>query len=70
MANIEVTLEQLIDHSDWAQVFADENAGNVSKKTDCVPIGAAISTEPASRADVVEIIAAVNGDNDGPDSLS
>lgn len=69
MAKTEITLAELLEDYDWAQVFADENAGNVNKLTTEVPPGAPVSTAPASRSDVAEIIAAVNGDNDGPDWL-
>lgn len=69
MANIEITLEELVSHTDWVQVFADENAGNVSKETTEIPMGSDISTAPASWIDVKEIIAAVNGANDEADWL-
>lgn len=67
MAVVEITLKQLMDDSDWAQVFADENAGNVSKECDPCPPGSDVDTTPPNRADVVEIIAAVNGENDESD---
>lgn len=63
----EITLPVLLTDSDWAQVFADENDGNVSKNTDACPPGSDVDTAPPSRTDVVEIIAAVNGENDGQD---
>jgi hypothetical protein len=68
-AIIEITLEQLRTDSDWAQVFADEDAGNVSKHVQEVPPGADVSntSDGVSRDDVAEIIAAVNGENDGDD---
>lgn len=69
MANVEITLEQLLTDYDWAQVFADENAGNVSKNTEGVPPGSLVNTEPPSRADVSRILAAVNGENGGADWL-
>lgn len=69
MANIEITLEELVVDYDWAQVFADENCGNVSKETTEIPPGSDVSTAPASRTDVKEIIAAVNGENDEADWL-
>lgn len=67
MAVIETTLEELRDDYDWAQVFADENAGNVSKDVRKAPPNSDVSDAPMTRNDVVEIIAAVNGDRDGPD---
>jgi len=65
MPNIEINIEELNNSYDWAQVFADENDGNVSKDTTEVPPGSDVNTSPASRSDVKEIIAAVNGENDG-----
>lgn len=64
---IEVTIEQLVNDSDWAQVFCDENYGNVSDEVQVVPPGADVSNAKVSRSDVVEIIAAVNGENDEAD---
>lgn len=69
MAQIEITIEQLMSNGDWAEVFADENSGNVSKTIRTCPVGQPVSDATVSRADVAEIIAAVNGDNDGPDWL-
>jgi hypothetical protein len=65
MPKVEITLEDLLNSYDWAEVFADESSGNTTKETSEVPPGAYVSTEPASRKDVAEIIAAVNGENDG-----
>lgn len=57
-----MTVEELRENYDWAQVFADENAGNVSKEVNV--IGACDDTPP-SRSDVVEVIAAWdNGDRE------
>jgi hypothetical protein len=67
MPVIETTIQELLADYDWAQVFADENAGNVSKQTDACPPGSDVDTSPPTRADVAEIIAAVNGENDGYD---
>lgn len=69
MAVIEITLEKLVDDYDWAQVFADENDGNVDKTIHTAPAGTPVSDAPMSRSDVVEILAAVNGKNDGADWL-
>lgn len=65
MAVLEITIEQLVDDYDWAQVFADENAGNVDKTIHVAPPGSSVSDATVCRADVAEIIAAVNGENDG-----
>lgn len=69
MATLEITLDQLRASGDWAEVFADENSGNVSKTISLAPPGAPVSDATMTRDDVAEIIAAVNGDNDGPDWL-
>lgn len=63
----EITLDDLINDSNWAEVFADKNSGNVDKSTEPLPPDSDVNTLPASRGDVTEIVAAVNGDNDGPD---
>jgi hypothetical protein len=65
MPIVEITLEELKDSYDWAEVFADRSSGNTTKETTEVPPGSDVSTRPASREDVIEIIAAVNGENDG-----
>lgn len=66
---IELDDEDFLENYDWAQVFADENWGNVSKDLEAVPPGIPVSTEHVWREDVEEIIAAVNGENDGLDWL-
>ncbi len=63
---IEVTLSQLLEDGNWAEVFADENSGNVDKTTSAVPPGCGVDCTPPSRTDVAEVVAAANGDNDGP----
>lgn len=62
-----MTLEELRLNGDWAQVFADENWGNVSKDVEAVPPGAQVSTAGFSRNDVVEIIASHDGENEADD---
>lgn len=69
MPLIELTLEELIEDDDWAQVFADESFGNVDKTVHVVPPGAPVSDAPMMRLDVTEIIAAVNGEPDQSDWL-
>lgn len=66
---IEATLEQIKDSSDWAQVFADESDGNVYKIVHTVPPGSTVSDAPMTRDDIAEVLASVNGENDGPDWL-
>ncbi len=68
-AKIEITLPELMECYNWAQVFADENDGNVDKSTTAVPPGSSVDITPPCRKDVVAIIAAVNGERDGDDWL-
>lgn len=65
MPKVEITMDQLLTDYDWAQVFADENAGNVNKDTRPAVPGSTVDLTPPTRADVVEIVAAVNSENDG-----
>lgn len=57
----EVGLKELIDDYDWGEVFGEGTGGNCDKTTDACPPGAAIDLTPPTRADVVEVVAAVNG---------
>lgn len=59
MTNEIGTIEQFMADYDWEEVFKYANPTPV--------LGSSASADPFSRADVAEIIAAVNGDNDGPD---
>lgn len=61
----EITLETLLQSYDWEEVFGEGGGGNTTKATDACPPGASIDMTPPTRADVVEVIAAVNGENDG-----
>lgn len=63
----EITLDQLQSDSDWAEVFGEGSGGNTDKRTEAVPPGSSVSTEPADRSNVAQILAAVNGENDGAD---
>lgn len=63
----EIDLPQLLEDGDWAQVFADENSGNVSKDVDACPPGSDVDLTAPGRADVAKILAAVNGENDAKD---
>src|SRR4051812_23005590 len=65
MPVIEMTLEQLRADYDWAEVFGEGNGGNTDGTVEAVPPGSLVSTSPAIRADVSEVIALVNGENDG-----
>lgn len=65
MAKQEITLKQLRSDGDWAQVFADQSEGCTDKTVSKAPPGSTVSDEPMTRKDVAEVIAAVNGENDG-----
>lgn len=69
MTKVELTIEQLLEDGNWAQVFADENDGNVSKETSPALPDMKIDLTPPNRTDVAQIIAAVNGENDEDDWL-
>jgi hypothetical protein len=69
MPVIQISLHELNNDSDWAQVFADENAGNVSKAVHKAPPNSDVSDAEFSRSDVKEIVAAVNGGYDELDWL-
>lgn len=69
MPVLEITLEQLLEDYNWAEVFADESSGNTNKDTDPCPPTSDVDTSSPSRTDVAEIIAAVNGENDGSEWL-
>lgn len=64
MPNKEIDIPTLLTDPDWAQVFADESYGNVDKTVRVAPPDSKVSFAPMCRADVVEIIAVVNGEND------
>lgn len=64
-----MTLEELLEDENWAQVFADENDGNVNKDVDRAPPNSDVDISPMTRQDVAEIIASVDGQNDGDDWL-
>ncbi len=68
MPNIEIDLATLNDSYDWEEVFGEGSGGNTNKETDaCPPTETDIDLTPPTRADVVEIIAAVNGEGDESD---
>lgn len=69
MAKKEIELTNLKDDYDWREVFGEGGGGNTDKETDPCPPGSDIDTTPPNIADVVEVIAAVNGENDGPEWL-
>jgi hypothetical protein len=63
----EITPEALVNDYDWAEVFGEGTGGNTDKTTEPVPPDSDVSYAPASRTDVAEVIAAVNGMNDESD---
>jgi hypothetical protein len=66
MAVIEVDMRELDSSYDWQEVFGEGDGGNCTGCIQVVPPGADVDSSPVCRAKVVEIIAAVNGENDGP----
>ncbi len=64
---IEETIESLLESYDWAEVFGEGTGGETDNKTDECPPGSNVDRTPPKRSDVEEIIALVNGENDGPD---
>lgn len=69
MPVLEISLADLMDSSDWAQVFADESYGNTDKCTDPCPPNSNVDLTPPNRSDVAEIIAAIEGERDQGDWL-
>lgn len=58
----EITMEELNNSYDWSEVFGEGGGGNCNGEVDSLD---GTATDPVLRSDVVEIIAAVNGENDG-----
>ena len=51
----------------WLYVFGEDGcSSNESNKTDPCPPGSDVDCTAPTRKDVVDVIAAVNGENDGP----
>jgi len=69
MPIIETTLDEILSSYDWAEVFADESSGNTDKETSPIPELSGIDTTPPSRADVAEVMASVEGEQDERDWL-
>lgn len=63
----EIDLEELNSSYDWEEVFGEGTGGNCNGIIQVIPPGAKVDSGPISRAMVVEIIAAVNGENDVKD---
>lgn len=64
----EIDLPALLDDYDWREVFGEGTGGNCDKsRVDACPPGAPVDLTPPTLADVAEVIAAANGENDGAD---
>lgn len=63
--NKEIELSELVNDYDWSEVFGEGTGGNCDGTIQVVPPGAKVDSSGVSRAKVVEILAAVNGENDG-----
>lgn len=50
MANIDITMSELMASYDWEEVFADRSSGNTTKETNVAPPGAADATTPDGTA--------------------
>ncbi len=61
----DIDLPELLDDYDWCEVFGEGTGGNCDGVIQVVPPGAKVDSSGVSRAMVVEVIAAVNGENDG-----
>ena len=59
---IEATIDDIKRDYDWAEVFGEGDGGNCTQDVDSLD---GTSTAPVLRSDVVEVLASVNGENDG-----
>lgn len=69
MAIKEVDIPELLDDYDWKQVFGEPGSEYGQILQDCPPGAVVDITTPVRRTDVQEILAAVNGENDGAEWL-
>ena len=66
MAKKEIDLKDLLEDYDWEHVFGEADEPNCDATPEPLPPEATdISLAMPKRSDVTEIIAAVNGENDG-----
>lgn len=63
----EIDIDDLKSDYDWEEVFGEGSGGNCDGTIQVVPPGAPVDSGGVSREMVTEIIAAVNGENDGKD---
>ena len=61
------SLEELRNSYDWAEVFGEGTGTFTDGSVEAVPPGSKTKTDPVLRADVVKIIASVDGQNDEAD---
>ena len=62
----DIDIPAIYDDYDWKEVFGEGEGGNCDKsKVDAIPDDAAIDLTPPMLADVVEVVCAANGENDG-----
>ena len=59
---IEATIDNIKRDSNWKEVFGEGTGGNCTQDVDSLD---GTSTAPVLRSDVVEVLASVNGENDG-----
>lgn len=59
-----MTLDELAASYDWREVFGEGNGGNTDKVLDACPPGAEVDLTPPTIADVAEVVASADGEND------
>lgn len=62
--NIEANLEEILSSYDWEEVFGEGSGGNCTQDVESLD---GTHCAPVLRADIAEVLASVNGENDGPD---
>ena len=60
----EINLDDLRSDYDWEEVFGEGSGGNCDGEIQVIPPGAKVDSSGVSRAKVVEVIGAINGEND------
>lgn len=61
----DIGLADLRSDYDWREVFGQGGGGNCHQKADACPPGSAVDITPPNIEDVVGVVAASNGENDG-----
>jgi hypothetical protein len=62
-----MTLDELKDSWNWAEAFGEGSGGNCDATVEAAVPGDDISLDLVRRADVVRIVASIDGENEGPD---